>query len=692
MPSSGKGQTVVSFGSEGAIVWRPTPEYVERCQLKRFMDRHGFATLEELMKRSTADIGWFWDAVLKDLDIEFYEPYTDIVDLSGGLPWPKWCVNGQLNIVHNCLDKWRDTPTQNRVALRWEGEEGKVRILTYGELGREVNRLANGLRALGLGRGDAIGLYMPMVPEIAIALLAIAKIGGVILPLFSGYGATAVATRLADADAKALFTADGRFRRGRVVQMKPVADKALEQVSSVEHVIVYPRVNGDKPSFDRLRMDWDRLRMDWDGLRMDWDGLRMDWREGRDHWWDDVVADQPYTAETERTAAEDVLMIIYTSGTTGRPKGAVHTHCGFPIKAAQDMAHGLDLRTSDTLYWMTDMGWMMGPWEVFGTLLLGGTMLFSDGAPDYPGPDRLWSLVERHAVTILGVSPTLIRALMRFGAEPVRAHNVASLRAFGSTGEPWNPDPWLWLFETVGEGRLPIINYSGGTEISGGIWMGNVMTPLKPGAFSGPVAGMAADVVDEAGRSVRGTVGELVVRQPWIGMTRGFWKDPDRYLDTYWSRFPEVWVHGDWASVDEDGLWYILGRSDDTIKVAGKRIGPAEVESVLVSHPAVAEAAVIGVPDSLKGEEVVCFCVLQPDAFSVALADELKALVGQELGRPLQPRDVCFLGDLPKTRNAKVMRRVVRAAYLGEDPGDLSALVNPEVVEEIRRIMQDGDQ
>jgi acetyl-CoA synthetase len=661
----------VNLGNEGNIVWRPTPEYVERCQLKRFMDRHGFATLEELMTHSTADIGWFWDAVLKDLGIEFYKPYTDIVDLSGGLPWPKWCVDGQLNIVHNCLDKWRDTPTKNRVALRWEGEEGKVRILTYGELEREVNRLANGLRALGLGKGDAIGLFMPMVPEIAITLLAIAKIGGVILPLFSGYGATAVATRLADADARALFTADGYFRRGRAAQMKPVADKALEQVPSVEHVIVYPRVNGPRSTFD---------------------GPRSDWIEGRDHWWDDVVADQPYTAATEHTAAEDILMIIYTSGTTGRPKGAVHTHCGFPVKAAQDMAHGLDLQTSDTLYWMTDMGWMMGPWEVFGTLLLGGTMLFYDGAPDYPDPGRLWSLVERHAVTVLGVSPTLIRALMRFGEEPVQAHNLASLRAFGSTGEPWNPDPWLWLFETVGEGRLPIINYSGGTEISGGILMGNVMTPLKPGAFSGPVAGMAADVVDEAGRSVRGRVGELVVRQPWIGMTRGFWKDPDRYLDTYWSRFPEVWVHGDWAFVDEDGLWYILGRSDDTIKVAGKRIGPAEVESVLVGHPAVAEAAVIGVPDSLKGEEVVCFCVLQQDAFSATLADELKSLVGQELGRPLQPRDVCFLSDLPKTRNAKVMRRVVRAAYLGEDPGDLSALVNPDVVKEIRRIMQDGNQ
>jgi acetyl-CoA synthetase len=654
------------FDTETEFVWRPTPEYTERSHLQHLMDRYDIATLEELMQRSTTDIGWFWEAVLDDLGVEFYEPYTDILDLSKGLPWPKWCVGGKLNIVHNCLDRWRGTPTQNRAALRWEGEEGDIRVLTYGDLDREVNRLANGLRALGLGKGDAIGLYMPMVPEIAIALLAIAKIGGVILPLFSGYGATAVATRLADADARALFTADGFFRRGNLVKLKPVADEALGHAPSVEHVIVYARVGGKGTSMDALGIPW---------------------TEGRDHWWDDVVANQPYTAETERTDAEDVVMIIYTSGTTGRPKGAVHTHCGFPIKAAQDMAHGLDMQASDTLYWMTDMGWMMGPWEVFGTTLLGGTMLFYDGAPDYPGPDRLWSLVERHGVSILGVSPTLVRTLMRFGEEPVKAHNLSSLRALGSTGEPWNPGPWMWFFQTVGGGRLPIINYSGGTEISGGILMGNVMTPLKPTAFSGPVVGMAADVVNAEGQSVRGQVGELVVRQPWIGMTRGFWKNPERYLATYWSRFPDVWVHGDWSMIDADGLWYIMGRSDDTIKVAGKRLGPAEIESVLVGHPSVAEAAAIGVPDALKGQEVVCFCVLQPGTSpGEGLAGELEAWVARELGKPLRPRQVCFVSDLPKTRNAKVMRRVIRAAYLGEDSGDLSALVNPEIVGEIQQI------
>jgi acetyl-CoA synthetase len=377
-------------------------------------------------------------------------------------------------------------------------------------------------------------------------------------------------------------------------------------------------------------------------------------------------------------------MLIYTSGTTGRPKGAVHTHCGFPLKAAQDMAHCFDVHSGETMYWVSDMGWMMGPWEVFGMTLLAGTVVLYDGALDYPQPDRLWSLVERHRVNILGVSPTLIRALMKHGDEPVRRHDLSSLRILGSTGEPWNPEPWRWLFETAGGSRRPIINYSGGTEVSGGLVGGNVLTPLKPAAFAGPPPGIAADVVDEQGQPVRNRVGELVVRAPWIGMTRGFWNDRERYMQTYWSRFPDVWVHGDWAAIDDDGLWYILGRSDDTIKIAGKRVGPAEVESVLVEHPAVLEAAAVGIPDELKGQALVCFCVLRdPEEATPTLAGELKQLVAARLGKPLRPEAIRFVRDLPKTRNAKVMRRVIRAAYLGEPPGDLSSLENPQAVADI---------
>jgi acetyl-CoA synthetase len=645
------------FDFGGEIVWRPTPDYIQASHLTQFMQQHGIRDYAALMRRSTEDIPWFTQAVLDYLDIRFFEPYTQVVDTSGGIEWPKWCLGGKMNIVDNCLDKTIGTATERRTALIWEGEEGKTENLTYGALYGQVNQAANALRSLGLGKGDAIGLYMPMVPEIAIALLAIARIGGIILPLFSGFGAGAVASRLRDADAKALFTADGFFRRGKVVAMKPVADEAALEAPSVKYKIVVQRA-----------------------------GLETPMGTG-DYWWHELVTPQPTAAEIEKTAAEDVLMILYTSGTTGRPKGVVHTHCGFPVKAAQDMAFNMDLHPGQVLYWITDMGWMMGPWLVFGSLLLGGTMLIYDGAPDFPGPDRLWAMVERHQITTLGVSPTLIRALIPHGEAPFRRHDLSSLRFFASTGEPWNPDPWMWLFEQVGGRQRPIINYSGGTEISGGILCGNPLLPLKPCAFSAPCPGIAADVLDEQGHPVRNQVGELVIKAPWIGMTRGFWKDPQRYEDTYWSRFPGVWVHGDFAALDADGLWYILGRSDDTIKVAGKRLGPAEIESALVNHPMVMEAAAIGIPDEIKGNEVVVFCVLNEEVPNAdELRAELKEIVIRELGKPLAPRDILFVKDLPKTRNAKVMRRMIRAAYLGLDPGDTSSLVNPEAVEMIRQV------
>ncbi len=651
------------FQFGGEFVWRPTPELVAQSNLQRFIKKHGLGSYDELMRRSTTDIAWFWDAVLRDLDIQFYQPYSRVVDLSEGKPWARWCVGGEMNIVHNMLDKYAGTEVDDRLAIKSETEDGTARALTYKELREQTNKMAAALRSLGLGKGDAIGVFMPMVPEIVIAMLAIIKIGGIFLPLFSGFGAAAIVSRLNDADAKALFTADGTYRRGKFCAMKQVAHEAASQVSTLKHLIVL-------------------------GTAEDQQAERLPYKT---HSWSDLIdlstpgSQQP----TARTSAEDPMMIIYTSGTTGRPKGAVHTHCGFPVKSVQDMWHGLDLHPDETLFWMTDMGWMMGPWEVFGTLLLGATMMLYDGAPDFSGPDRVWSLVDRHKVTALGVSPTLIRALRRHGDEIVHQHDLSTLRKFASTGEPWNPDPWMWLFQNVGRGKLPIINYSGGTEISGGIVMGNVLTPMKPCAFSGPLPGMAADIVDENGKSVRGQVGELVIREPWIGMTRGFWKDRERYIDTYWSRFPDVWVHGDWAAVDSDGLWYILGRSDDTIKIGGKRVGPAEVESILVAHPQVSEAAAIGVPDSIKGESLVCFCVLKKGANGdLTLAGELKKNVGRDLGKALAPREVVFVADIPKTRNAKVMRRIVRAAYLGEKLGDTSALENPASLDEIKRVAE----
>lgn len=641
-----------------ATVWRPNPAWIAASNLQHFMARHGITDYDALHARARADIAWFWDAAIADLGIEFYTPYSQVVDLSQGIEFPRWCVGGKLNIIHNCLDKWQTTPVRERIALRWEGEGGTVRTFTYAELHTEVNRCANALRALGLGKGDAVGLYMPMIPELAIAFLAIIKIGGIILPLFSGYGHGALVARLADACAKAIVTADGLFRRGAVTPMKPTVDAACDDVASVQHVLVVNRTGRtDTP-----------------------------WTPERDRWWHDLIPQQSAVAETEITDAEDVLMLIYTSGTTGKPKGAVHTHCGFPIKAAQDMRHSMDLKPEDTIFWFTDMGWMMGPWLVFGALLNGATMVFYDGAPDFPEIDRVWALVERHRITHLGISPTLIRSLKPHGADPVQRHDLTSLRAVASTGSPWDPESWLWTFHTVLGGARPILNYSGGTEISGGILCGDFFRPLKPCAFSGPVVGMDADVVDETGNPVRGVVGELIIRQPWIGMTRGFWQDRERYLDAYWRKLPGVWVHGDFAAIDADGLWYILGRSDDTIKVGGKRLGPAEVEAILNSHPAVKESAVIGVPHPVKDQEVVGFVVLRENIEpSEVLRTALIDLVTAELGKPLKPRTVRFVTALPKTRNAKVMHRVIRAAYLDLPLGDLSSLENADTVEAIRQ-------
>jgi acetyl-CoA synthetase len=637
------------------IAWRPSPAYIERSRLRRFMERHGIAAVAELMDRSTRDIAWFWDAVVQDLDLEWFQPYTEVVDLSRGIEWPRWFPGGRYNYVHDAVDKHAERLRPQATALIWEGEDGAVTALTYAELAAQVNRAANALKALGIGKGDRVGVFMPMVPETVIATLAISKIGAIYIPIFSGYAGAAVAARLSDCGARLLITADGFYRRGGQVPMKETAGEAAAASPSVEHVLVVRRLGRDVP-----------------------------WTAGRDVWWDELVPRQSAECATEQTDAEDPYMIIYTSGTTGRPKGAVHTHCGFPIKGAQDMAHGFDLQPGDVLFWITDIGWMMGPWAISGTLMLGATLMIYEGVPGYPQPDRLWALVERHGVTHLGISPTAVRSLMGQGDHWVKAHDLSRLLFFGSTGEPWNPDPWRWLFDVVGEGKRPILNYSGGTEISGGILCCNPLLPLKPCSFNAPVPGMAADVVDADGRPVRGEVGELVIRQPWVGMTRGFWQDPDRYIETYWSRIPGIWVHGDWALIDEDGFWYILGRSDDTIKVAGKRVGPAEVESAAVSHPAVAEAAAIGVPNELKGEVVVVFVMLRPNyAPSDALRGEIEAAIVHQLGKSLKPEAVRFVGDIPRTRNAKILRRLVRKRYLDEPLGDTSALENPAALDEI---------
>ena len=653
-----------TFGRDVAdAAWRPAANATDATRLGRFIRATREPDLESLQRHAERDPAWFWGAAADDLALDWQRRPTRTLDTSGGVEWSRWWSGGAFNYASAAIDG-RATRKPTGAALTWEGEDGTVRRFTNAELKSDVDRAAAMFARLGVREGDRVGIFLPLLPETVITVLALGKLKAIYIPIFSGYAAPAVASRLNDGGATLLVTADGTLRRGNKVNLKETADAAVLQSPTVEQVLVVGRLAESRPS--------------------------QGWVDNRDHWWSDEMAATTQPLETTpETDPETPYMIIYTSGTTGRPKGAVHVHGGFPIKGAQDLAHCFDLGPGDRLFWFTDLGWMMGPWAISGALLLGAELVLYEGAPDYPGPDRLWALVARHGVTHLGLSPTVIRALMAHGIDPVRAHDMKSLRVLGSTGEPWNPESWWWFFREVGGGRLPLVNYSGGTEVSGGIVCCNLMTPIKPTSFGGPSVGAAADVIDAAGNSVRGEVGELVLRQPLPGMTRGFWQDRERYLETYWSRIPGTWVHGDWAIVDQDGYWFIQGRSDDTLKVAGKRVGPAEVESAAVAHPAVLEAAAVGVPHDVKGEVIVVFVRLRPgETDDSELRRSISDRVVEDMGKGLRPEAILVVSDLPRTRSGKIMRRVARAAYLGNDPGDLSALDNPFAVESIRNAAQ----
>ncbi|NNE68669.1 MAG: AMP-binding protein [Pyrinomonadaceae bacterium] len=668
-----------------SVAWNPTAEVIEHAQLTRFMKLVGVETFDELMDYSTKNVERFTNDVLQFLDIEFDPPFEKLLDTSDGIEWSKWCIGAGLNITEMCLDRWQTDEMKDKAAVIWEGEDGTSIVISFEELLKNVKACSAGLRANGIGKGDAVGIHLPMVIETVVAMLAINRIGAIAVPVFSGYGVDAIASRLNAVNAKAFFTCDGFARRGKPINAFKTAFEAVEESPSVEKVFIV-NVLEDEPTFDSP----DQRFMHYDKM-IDLFGKKR-------------VEDQ----YAEKTSANDPAIILYTSGTTGKPKGIAHVHCGFPIKAAQDMAFGTDVGCGTRISWVTDIGWMMGPWLIYGALINGATMVLYDGSPDFPGPDRMWEFCAKHEVEILGISPTLVRLLATKGDELPKKHDLSKLRAFASTGEPWNPAPWWWLFEKVGDSKLPIINYSGGTEISGGILMGNPLLPQKPGSFPAPCPGMAVDILDENGDSVPdGTVGELVIRDTWIGMARGFWEEPERYLKTYWDKFEGIWVHGDFAMKDAEGHWYILGRSDDTLKVAGKRVGPAEVESLLVADERVTEAAVIGIPHEIKGTAMVAFVVLAEDSSEFrdqslessdlstqasGLETDLRSVVAADMGKPLTPSRIHFVSKLPKTRNAKVMRRVIRSAYLGDDPGDLSALEDPSAVKEIAtcRVQRDS--
>ena len=643
-------------GAWAEYAYVPTGAQIAAARVTGLMKRVGVGSLDELRARSAAAPEWYWSTVIEDLEIPFEQPPTSILDDSAGPEWARWFVDGRINITSACVDRWANDPrTADEPALIAENENGEVRRLTFRELAAEIDRAGAALRDLGVAAGDAVALLVPMIPEAVIAAYAIAKIGAMFVPIFSGFAATAIASRLRDSGCRVVICADGTTRKGKPQRIKQVLDEALDACPAVTTVIVVEHLGdgvGLQPERD---MSWSKF----------------------------VTATDPVRAwQAEATPSEHPFLLAYTSGTTASPKGAVHVHGGFLVKVASEAAYSLDIALGDRLLWVTDMGWIMGSWSVIGAHAQGAAVVLLDAAPDYPTAARLWQATERHRVTHLGVSPTLTRALRTAGDAYATGHDLSALRILGSTGEPWNPEPYDWLMHVTGRTR-PIINISGGTEVGACLLAPYPVQPLKTGSLGGPSLGMAVDVFDEHGRSVRGTVGELVCTKPWPGMTRGVWGDPARYLQTYWSHFPGVWRHGDWAIIDDDGQWFVFGRSDEAINVAGKRLGPAEVESVLVADPAVAEAAAIGVPDDRRGEALWCFW----SAVDPAGPDEserLAAVVAEQLGRPFKPSRVVRVEAIPKTRSAKIMRRALRAAALGEDPGDLSGAENPDAVGQIR--------
>ncbi|QEF94323.1 acetate--CoA ligase [Methanothermobacter sp. KEPCO-1] len=638
-------------------IFNPDDETVRNSNIRIWMDKHGIGDYDELLERARSDPEWFWDEMASEL--EWFSPYERVLEWEP--PHARWFTGGRFNITYNALDRHVAGPEKNRVAYIWEGEDGSVRKLTYYDLYREVNRLANALKGMGVRKGDRVSIYLPMVPELPVAMLACARIGAVHSVVFSGFWAKAFRERAADAEAKVAITADAFYRRGKVIRLKDTLDMVADDIPSLERVIVVDRLGED-----------------------------VNMVGGRDVRWEDAVEGMSDECPCEELDPEDPLFILYTSGTTGKPKGVVHTHGGYAAGVSSTYRFVFDVKERDIWWCAADIGWITGhSYIVYAPLIEGSTSVMYEGAPDYPDPGRIWSMIERYGVTIFYTAPTTIRLFMKYGNKWPEKYDLSTLRLLGSVGEPINPEAWMWYYRTIGGGRCPVMDTWWQTETGMHMITPLPVTPLKPGSAGKPFPTVVADVVDDNGESIRGSGGHLVIRTPWPAMFRTLFREPERYVEAYWSTFPGVYLSGDVARIDEDGYFWIQGREDDVLNVAGHRISTAEVESALVSHPDVVEAAVVGKPDILKGEEIAAFVTLRG---TVKPAPRLKGVlrehVRREIGPIASPSYIEFVEDLPKTRSGKIMRRVIKALIRGEDTGDLSTLSNPESVKMLEERLQ----
>jgi len=630
--------------------------------------------LQEYRKRAFEDLENFWSEIAENL--HWFKRWEKVLEWDP--PFARWFVGGVLNASYNALDVNLKKGIKNKVAIFWEGEEGSTRTLTYYQLWKEVNKFADVLKKLGVKKGDRVSIYLPMVPELPIAMLACARIGALHSVVFSGFSATALADRINDAEAKLLITADGLYRRGKVIPLKKTADEGLKQTKTVEKVIVVKRVGMED----------------------------VPMTEGRDYWWDDLMKEAEPYCEPEPVESTDPLFILYTSGTTGKPKGVVHSTGGYLVWVWATLKWAFDLQPDDIWWCTADIGWITGhSYIVYGPLLHGVTQIMYDGAPDYPAPDRWWEIVEKYGVTAFYTAPTAIRMHMKFGEQWAKKHDLSTLRILGTVGEPINPEAWKWYYEVMGNKRCPIIDTWWQTE-TGGFMIspaaGIDLVPLKPGSATFPLPGIDAEVVNEDGEPVKPFErGYLVILSPWPGMLMTLWRDPERYKSVYWSKFqpnkklefkiqpPAVYYTGDYAMKDDEGYLWLMGRADDVIKVAGHRIGTAELESAFVSHPAVAEAAVIGKPDPVKGETIVAFVILKSGYEpSEELRKELVMWIRKVIGPVATPEAVYFVSSLPKTRSGKIMRRLLKAVVSGSQLGDITTLEDASSIEEAKRAVE----